>query len=83
MTNVSDDVLRIIANNRGWTKNYAILVGLVKNPKTPLAMSMNMMQRLNDRDLSQLSARPQRPRAASRGGTEEDHGRCRDGGSET
>jgi hypothetical protein len=55
MTNVSDDVLRIIANNRGWTKNYTILVGLVKNPKTPLAMSMNMMQRLNDRDLNQLS----------------------------
>ncbi len=55
MTNVSDDVLRIIANNRAWTKNYGILVGLVKNPKTPLAMSMNMMQRLNDRDLSQLS----------------------------
>ena len=55
MTNVSDDVLRIICNNRAWTKNYGIVVGLVKNPKTPLAMSMNMMARLNDRDLSQLS----------------------------
>jgi len=55
MTNVSDDVLRIIASNRAWTKNYSVVVGLVKNPKTPVAMSMNMMQRLNDRDLSQLS----------------------------
>jgi len=55
MTNVSDDVLRIIGNNRGWTKNYSIVVGLVKNPKTPVAMSMNMMRRLNDRDLSLLS----------------------------
>jgi hypothetical protein len=55
MTNVSDDVLRIIGNNRAWTKNYSVVVGLVKNPKTPVAMSMNMMQRLNDRDLTQLS----------------------------
>jgi hypothetical protein len=55
MTNVSDDVLRIIAHNRAWTKNYSVVVGLVKNPKTPVAMSMNMMQRLNDRDLGQLS----------------------------
>ncbi|HEY7293341.1 MAG TPA: hypothetical protein VH583_26125 [Vicinamibacterales bacterium] len=55
MTNVSDEVLRIIATNRAWTKNYGVLLGLVKNPKTPLAMSMNMMARLNDRDLNQLS----------------------------
>jgi hypothetical protein len=55
MTNVSDEVLRVIANNRGWTKNYGVILGLVKNPKTPVAMSMNMMQRLNDRDLQQLS----------------------------
>jgi hypothetical protein len=55
MTNVSDEVLRIIATNRAWTKNYGVVLGLVKNPKTPLAMSMNMMGRLNDRDLNQLS----------------------------
>jgi hypothetical protein len=55
MTNVSDEVLRIIGNNRAWTKNYGVLLGLVKNPKTPLAMSMNMMARLNDRDITQLS----------------------------
>jgi len=55
MTNVSDEVLRIIGNNRAWTKNYGVTLGLVKNPKTPLAMSMNMMARLNDRDLQQLS----------------------------
>jgi hypothetical protein len=55
MTNVSDEVLRVIGNNRGWTKNYGVVLGLVKNPKTPLAMSMNFMARLNDRDLQQLS----------------------------
>jgi hypothetical protein len=55
MTNVSDEVLRIIGNNRAWTKNYGVILGLVKNPKTPLVMSMHMMARLNDRDLTQLS----------------------------
>jgi hypothetical protein len=55
MTNVSDEVLRVIGNNRAWTKNYGILLALVKNPKTPVAMSLTMMNRLNDRDLNQLS----------------------------
>jgi hypothetical protein len=55
MTNVSDEVLRIIGNNRGWTKNYGVILGLTKNPKTPLAMSMNFMARLADRDLQHLS----------------------------
>jgi hypothetical protein len=55
MANVSEDVLRIIASNRVWMKNYAIVVGLTKNPKTPIATSLNLMPRLNDRDLSMLS----------------------------
>jgi hypothetical protein len=55
MANVAEDVLRIIAGNRAWMKRYGIVVALTKNPKTPLAMSMNLMSRLNDRDLAQLS----------------------------
>jgi len=55
MANVSEDVLRTIATNRAWTKNYSVVVGLTKNPKTPVAMSMNLMQRLTDRDLNQLA----------------------------
>ena len=54
MQNVSDDVLRIIASNRGWLKNYGVVVALVKNPKTPLAISLNLMSRLQDRDLTKL-----------------------------
>jgi hypothetical protein len=53
--NVSEDVLRVIASNRAWTKNYGVLVALTRNPKTPLALSLNMMNRLNDRDLGTLS----------------------------
>jgi hypothetical protein len=55
MANVSEDVLRIIASNRTWMKNYTVVVGLTKNPKTPLALSMNLMPRLNHRDLTLLS----------------------------
>ncbi|HEY2906661.1 MAG TPA: hypothetical protein VGJ29_12245 [Vicinamibacterales bacterium] len=55
MANVSEDVLRIIGQNRAWMKNYGVMLGLTKNPKTPLGMSMNLMARLNDRDLGQLS----------------------------
>lgn len=55
MASVSDDVLRIIASNRGWIKNYKIALGLTKNPKTPLTISMNLLQRINDRDLTQIS----------------------------
>lgn len=55
MANVSEDVLRIIGANRAWMKNYGVVVGLCKNPKTPLALSLNNMNRLNDRDLQMLS----------------------------
>lgn len=55
MANVAEDVLRIIGSNRAWMKNYGIVLGLTKNPKTPLGMSMNLMSRLNDRDLNMLS----------------------------
>lgn len=55
MGNVSEDVLRTIGANRAWMKNYGVILALTKNSKTPLALSLNLMQRLNDRDLSALS----------------------------
>jgi hypothetical protein len=55
MASLSDEVLRIIGHNRSWTKSYKVVLGLVKNPKTPLAMSLNFMSRLNSTDLKQVS----------------------------
>jgi len=55
MANVPEDVLRIIATNRRWLKNYGVVVGLTKNPKTPLGLSLNLMGRLNDRDMAMLA----------------------------
>jgi hypothetical protein len=55
MANVSEDVLRTIAINRTWTKNYGVIAGLTRNPKTPPAISMQMLPRLNERDLKMLA----------------------------
>jgi hypothetical protein len=55
MANVSDEILRIIANTRAWVKNYAVTLALAKNPKTPVALSMNMLSRLSEKDLRVIS----------------------------
>lgn len=53
--NVSEDILRTIAQTRAWVKNYGVMLGLTKNPKTPLALSLTFLHRLNDRDLRGVS----------------------------
>lgn len=55
MPTLSDEILRLIANTRAWIKNYPVVAALTKNPKTPLAVSMNLLSRLNDRDMRMLS----------------------------
>jgi hypothetical protein len=55
MATVSEDVLRTIGMNRAWLKNYGIVVALTKNPKCPLGLSLNLLNRLNDRDLAGVS----------------------------
>jgi hypothetical protein len=55
MGNVSEDVLRVIGQNRGWTKNYGVILGLCRHPKTPPAIAMSFVQRLNERDLKALA----------------------------
>lgn len=52
--NVSEDVLRIIGHNRGWLRNYGVVMGLCKHPKTPPAISMQLIHRLNEKDLKML-----------------------------
>jgi hypothetical protein len=55
MGNVSEDVMRIIGQNRAWTKNYGVILGLCKHPKTPPAIAMSFVQRLNEKDLKMIS----------------------------
>jgi hypothetical protein len=54
MGNVSEDTLRTIGKNRAWLKNYSIVAGLCKHPKTPPAISMQLLHRLNERELKEL-----------------------------
>lgn len=53
--NVSEDILRVIANNRSWIKNYGIIVGLVNNPKTPVGLSLGFIKTLKPKDLNNLA----------------------------
>ena len=55
LANVSEEILRTIGMNRGWIKNYGVVSALTKNPKTPLAVSLKFVQRLNDRDLKMIA----------------------------
>jgi hypothetical protein len=55
MANVSEETLRTIAMNRSWSKNYGVIAGLARNPKTPVSIAMQFVQRLNDRDLKSLA----------------------------
>lgn len=56
MGNVAEDILRTIAMTRAWTKNYGVTLALVKNAKTPVALTLNLMQRLTEADVKRLSA---------------------------
>ena len=55
MGNVSEDVLRIIGTNRSWLKNYGIIHAVTRNPKTPPAISMQLMHRLTEKDIKLLT----------------------------
>jgi hypothetical protein len=55
MGNVSEDVLRIIGTNRSWLKNYGVVHAVTRNPKTPPAISMQLMHRLTEKDIKMLT----------------------------
>ena len=55
MRNISQDVLRQIGNHREWTKRYTVLASLVKNPRTPVGISMSLVSRMNPRDMRGLT----------------------------
>lgn len=55
MRAVPEDVLRQIAINRNWARNYSIMHNLARNPRTPIANVMTILSRLQLRDLSALS----------------------------
>jgi len=50
-----EELLRIIADNREWTKNYQVKLSITTNPKTPLVLALRFVGSLNERDIRTLA----------------------------
>jgi hypothetical protein len=55
MSSLTDEILRSIASNRNFRKNYVVVRNLLNNPKTPLDVSLHMLPMLNAVDLKRLT----------------------------
>ncbi|HTU02605.1 MAG TPA: hypothetical protein VMG58_12345 [Candidatus Sulfotelmatobacter sp.] len=67
MRDVSDKVLRIIANNRKYRQNKQIVLALLNNPRTPVGVALGLgISALTDRELTDLSKNRNIPGAVSR-----------------
>jgi hypothetical protein len=55
MTSLTDEILRLIAGNRAFRKNYSVVRNIMNNPKTPLDVTMHMLPMLNPVDLKRLT----------------------------
>ncbi len=51
MRNIHEEVLRVIASKKEWTKTYSTVHALVRNPKTPPGLTLQFLARLGNRDL--------------------------------
>lgn len=52
--NLSEDVIRGIGMNPEWSRKYSVSLALVNNPKTPPSISVPIVNRMTDKDLSML-----------------------------
>jgi hypothetical protein len=55
MTNLTDEILRLIGKNRNFRKNYSVVRNLLNNGKAPLDVTMNLLPMLNPMDLKKLT----------------------------
>jgi hypothetical protein len=55
MSSLTDEILRMIASNRNFRKNYSVVRNLINNPKTPLDVTLHMLPILNAVDLKRLT----------------------------
>ncbi len=53
--NVGEDVLREIARNREFTRNYQVKLNLSRNPRCPFTFSARIIPLLRDNDLRDLA----------------------------
>lgn len=55
MRSTHDEVIRIIASNPDWTKNYNLQAALANNPKTPFQVALRFTRQLRINDLLKIS----------------------------
>jgi hypothetical protein len=67
MRDISDKVLRAIANIRRFRANKLVITSLLHNPKTPVGVSLGLgLPNLTDRELQSLSRDRNIPAAVAR-----------------
>ncbi len=67
MRDVSEQVLRYIANNRKYRQNKQVILALLNNPRTPVGVSLSLgINGLTDRELTDLSKNKNVPGVISR-----------------
>ena len=55
MRSITEDILRQIASSRQWARSYSIVHNLARNQRTPIANVLNILTRLQLKDLNALS----------------------------
>jgi len=56
MKSVSEDVLRGITFRRNWMRHYGIMRNIVKNPRSPIDVTLTLVVRLNAKDQKTLAS---------------------------
>ena len=52
---LNEDIIRMIAKSREWTRNYATKLALLHNPKCPANMALSFLKMLRKKDVLAIS----------------------------
>ena len=63
--NTPENVLRIIAGTKDWTRAYSVQLALVNNPKTPSDVAMKWLKYLRKNDLRKIAKSKNVPNVVS------------------
>lgn len=55
MKTVTEEILRLIAMNRAFTRHYPVVYALANNPRAPIDVTLPLLNRLHERDLKALA----------------------------
>lgn len=52
---LAGELLKAIADEKEWVRNYAVRLALVQNPKTPLQTALTLLHGIHERDMRLLA----------------------------